>query len=258
MRDRLVKRLHDPVAFGAHVGRVDAAVFRRLARQRDQFIRPGIGRRRILQRRRQTHGTIEHCLAHQRLHAVELSRVRCAVVVAEDDAAHLRRADVAGEIDAHSLLLEMGEELTKRSPVRRDPEVVPGHLIGLDERRRERRRGAAFAGDFGGDALEDLGGKAGADKDGDLRLAEHVDEARRDDLPGGVDDLCRRRTVEPSDGRDVSVLDRHVAGVPGSAGAIDDPAMTDEEIVAHRLRMSDQWCEREREDGEDRLHGARG
>ncbi len=71
-RDRLVDRLEDAVALRAHVGRVGPAVLRCLGREGDQLVGLGIRCRRILQRGRESHRAVEHRLADERLHAVEL------------------------------------------------------------------------------------------------------------------------------------------------------------------------------------------
>ena len=69
----------------------------------------------------------------------------------------------------------------KRSPVGRDVIVIVARAVGLDDGVIERRDGTAFARDLGRDALVDLRGQARIDQDRQFRLAQHVDEAGRDD-----------------------------------------------------------------------------
>jgi hypothetical protein len=90
--------------------------------------------------------------------------------------------------------------------------------------------GVAFAGNFGGDALIDFRGQARVDQNGQFRLAEHVDEAGRDDLAGGVNGALAGCGGEVADGGDFSVADADVAGVPGRAGAVDDVAVRDDDV----------------------------
>ena len=54
----------------------------------------------------------------------------------------------------------------------------------------------AFAGDLGGDALKDFRGQARIDQDRHLRLAQHVDEAGRDDHAVRIDGALARRCAQ--------------------------------------------------------------
>ena len=69
------------------------------------------------------------------------------------------------------------------------------------------------------------------DQDRHLGLAEHVDEARRHDHAVRVDGALGLRRAQKADGGDASVANADVAGVPGRAGAVDDVAVADDEIV---------------------------
>ena len=158
------------------------------------------------------------------------------VVVAEDHAADLRGADVAGEVDADALLFEAREVLAEGAPVGSDVVVLVAGAIGLNDGIVEWRDGIAFAGDFGGDALEDFRGQARVDEDRQLGLAQHVDEAGSDDFAGGVDGALARGSSEIADGGDFAVADADVAGVPGRAGAVDDMAVGDDEVERSGLR----------------------
>ena len=74
-------------------------------------------------------------------------------------------------------------------------------------------------------------GTCGLDQERELRLAEHVDEARRDDLARRIDAPLRRGLVEPTDGGDAPGADADVRRVPRRAGAVDHPPMLDDDVV---------------------------
>src|SRR6266404_969527 len=87
-----------------------------------------------------------------------------------------------------------------------------------------RRYGAAFAGDFGGDALRELTEGAVVDEERKLGLTEHVDETGCDDAAGGVDLSFGVRGLQVGDGGDAIAANADVSGVPGIACAVDDVA----------------------------------
>ena len=74
----------------------------------------------------------------------------------------------------------------------------------------------------------------------------NVDESRRDVLAGGVDGRLRRGIAQPPDGDDAPVLHRDIGREPRIAAAVEDAAVTDQEIVggcrlysAHRRGRGD-------------------
>ena len=91
---------------------------------------------------------------------------------------------------------------------------------------------AALAGHFGRDALHDLARGAVVDQDVELGLAEQVDEARRDDEVRRVDRRRRRRARQVPDRRDPVADDADVTAEPRAAGAVHDPAVPDDHVVA--------------------------
>ncbi len=171
---------------------VDAAVFRGLAGKRDQLLGPGIGRRRILERAGETRGPILHGVIDQCLHPGQLIRRGLHIGVAEHHAPHAGSAHIAGKIDAHSLAFQPGKEFAECCPVRLNVQMVVAAAVGRDHRLIQRCGGIAFAGDLGGDSLKDLRRHFRLDQHRQFRLAQHVDEARRDDLALGVDRLFAR------------------------------------------------------------------
>src|ERR1051326_501634 len=98
----------------------------------------------------------------------------------------------------------------------------------MDDSVIERRWGAAFAGDLSGNALKDFGRQMRVDQDRQLRLAEHVNEARSDDHAVRVNRPLGLRRAEKADGGDVPVADPNIARVPGRAGAVNDVAVADD------------------------------
>ena len=117
--------------------------------------------------------------------------------------------------------------------------------IGLNDGVVEGRDGAAFAGNFGGDALIDFRRQARIDENGEFGLAEHVDEAGSDDFAGGVDGAFARGGGEIADGGDFSVADAEVAGIPGRSRAIDDMAVGDDEVEGGGWGLGERSCRKQ-------------
>lgn len=90
------------------------------------------------------------------------------------------------------------------------------------------------------------------DQDRQLGLAQHVNEARRDDHAvrvNGAFGLCR---AQEADGCDTAVANADIARVPGRAGAVNDMAVADDEVVVGG-GLGVQWTEgeekKQREEG---------
>jgi hypothetical protein len=64
-----------------------------------------------------------------------------------------------------------------------------------------------------------------------------VDEARRHHAPLGVDHLARA-LADAADRGDAAALHGHVRAVTGQAGAVDEQAVLDDEVVRHRAQSS--------------------
>ena len=129
----------------------------------------------------------------------------------------------------------------------------PGDAVGGDHRVVEWGGRLAFAGEFGGDALKDLGWQLRRDEDAGFSDWPSMSmKPGSDDLAAGIDDLLRGRAVQPPDRGDVAVLDREVAGIPRSAGAVDDVPVADEEVVLRRLGGEDGRGGEDGEGGKDR------
>ena len=66
---------------------------------------------------------------------------------------------------------------------------------------------------------------------GYIGMAMNIDEAWRHDEPFGVDDAVRARAVESTDSNDATVLDSHVLREPRIAGAIENTASANQDVV---------------------------
>ncbi len=210
---------------------VDAAELSGLGGQRDQFLGGRVGRGRVLQRGRDADRAVAHGIAHQGLHALQFRRVRRAVVVAQHHAAHLGRAHIAGQVDSHALLLQAREVLVESPPVGIYAVVLIPDAIGFQDGIVDRRDGGPFAGDFGGDPLVDLRRQVRIYQDGQLGLAEHVDESRGHHHAARIDGAPGGRARQIADGGDPALPDADVSGVPRRTGSVDDPAVLDHHIV---------------------------
>ncbi len=153
-----------------------------------------------------------------------------ASLIAQNHAADLRGADIAGQVDPEPLLLEPREVLGEGLPIGIDLVVFEPGAVGRQQAVILRRDGIALAGNFSSDALKNLGGNMRIDQHGQLGLAEHVDEPGRDhqatsvDYSAGVDIGGRAYPGYPP------VEDSNIAGIPGGAGAVDNVAVADEQI----------------------------
>ncbi len=157
------------------------------------------------------------------------------VVVSKNHAADLRCADIAGEVDAHSLLFKTREVLTEGPPVRSDFVVIVSIAIRRDDRVIEWSDGTAFARNFRGDTLIDFGRQTRVDEDGHLGLSEHVDEARGNDPATSVDGALAWVGRQIADGGNLAVTNADIAGVPRRASAVDDVAVGDDDVEFWRL-----------------------
>ena len=181
---RFVDRGMSTFALVPHMGGVDSAELRGLRRQRDQFFGLGIRRGRILQGQSKLQQLRRAWHRAPAPSSVQVARAWAAVVVAQHHAPHLRSADVARQVDSHALLFEAREILRERSASQ--GRSCNARRTGRSASMMSSFSGAsrtAFAGDFGGDALVNLRGQTRINQDGHLRLAQHVDKARRDHFP---------------------------------------------------------------------------
>ena len=150
---------------------------------------------------------------------------------------------VSGErhrVQVDAVLVQIAEVLAERSPAplevaRLDEGCVRLHQtggVGID-----RRGGVAAVADherrdpLRHERREELR-LVGQGQD-EVAVGVDVDEARADDATADVDDAPGLGSVELPDRGDPPVLDGHIGPEPGLAGAVDDPAVHEEEVVAH-------------------------
>ena len=68
------------------------------------------------------------------------------------------------------------------------------------------------------------------------RVHVHIDEPGGDHLAGGIERSSRGRVYSPGDGRDFVTANANVGSEPGTARAVDDAAVSDDEVVGGDLR----------------------
>ena len=78
---------------------------------------------------------------------------------------------------------------------------------------------------------------SGSTRNAHVGVAVLLDEARGDEVPGGVYGLCGFPVAEPSHRDDPVADDRDVGSEPGAAGAVEHAAVLDEQVVHVCLRL---------------------
>ena len=229
-REHLVERGDDLVRLGTLVRDVDAAMLPRDLRELDNLVGRRESPRHVLQRCAHPESALLHRLRHQRFHLIDFSGGGGALRLADHVAPQAARADKRADVERGAVALEPREVFAERAEVERHLEAVELRLRGFRERIVQRRDRRSFAGDLGGDALGDLAGGARVGQHVELRLAEHVDEARRDDEVGGIDAGLRLAAIEPADRGDAIAGDADVGAIPRRAAAIDHAAIGDQQI----------------------------
>ena len=230
-RERLVERFVDRAALRPQVREVDAPVTGRHLGHLDEVVGRVEAIGHVLERRTEAEGAVLHGLGDQGLHALQRGWRRRHVVGADDVVPHAAGADKRPDVDRRPAAGLQPREVPGEGPeVLDDLEVVPVRLALCDHSIVRGRNRLAFSRDLGRDALHDLRRGAAVHEHVELGLAEHVDEARRDDQPGGVDGLERRTPGQLADGSDAIARDRDVALEPRRAGAVDDAAARDQDV----------------------------
>ena len=184
-----------------------------------------------------------HAVAHQRLHRLDfvLGGSALLAVLAHRVVAHRGVADQRAGIDAEALV-EPVHVLRERLPVHIDG-AQHLHWNGFDIGQELchalfvavphwRQRQGAIAEDDGGGAV--LRRECAQWIPGDLRviMAVVVDEAGRNREAVGIDGALRC-TVDFADFDDLAVLDGEVAAECRHPRAIDDAAITDQQVIRH-------------------------
>ena len=213
----------------------------------------GIVARRIDQGGSDAECAVLHRLAHERLHGLDFGGGGSALFHAFDVHADRGGSDEGADIRRDAVFLhglQPGVEAV------RSLEADCAGLRGLGGSPVVGRGGSgAFAEDFGSDPLRDLADRpAVAVEELVAGLALDIDEARRDDQALSVDSQARRGAGQQRRGCDTGnavAADREIAGEPGVAGAVHDPAAEQDYIEGGVL------CERRAcQEGQDReAHG---
>src|SRR6185436_14926409 len=175
-------------------------------------------------------------LAHDGLHVVQLRPRGRTIVPADRPDPHRRVAEDEGDVH-RNLVVERRQLARHGEPVGLDArravetgvelDVAIAILCGLERGMRV----AVDADELGGDALAHLGLVAWLAQDGQARVGVHVDEARRHDVPGGIDaPRCLQRAGIASEDTDGVALHAHRRVEAGVAAAVDHEAVTDEQI----------------------------
>jgi hypothetical protein len=162
--------------------------------------------------------------------------------------AQRRMADVPGVIDALGQGFQAVEEFRERRPLpldagvhgfRRDVlgplEVANDHVTVGGRAGGERE--AAVAHHDAGDAVPARAGPEGIPEDLSIHVGVAVHETRRHHLAVGIEHLSGRLT-DPTDGGDSTMPHADVGPVARQAGAIDDHAVLDDQVVLHGSHLS--------------------
>ena len=88
-----------------------------------------------------------------------------------------------------------------------------------------------MADDLGGDALAHLAFGLRIDRQREIRVGFYVDKTRRDGEPFGVDDFFRAIGAARPDHSNAAVRDGEIAGDAGTAGAVEQSATADQDVV---------------------------
>ena len=200
---------------------------RRYFGQLDQLGRPGERAGRVDQGRRQAQRALLDRLTYEPLHHLNLRGVRLDVAVSEHQRARRCGAEERSQVQRGAKPLEVAVQI---APV--DPDAVAVvERLHLDEQPRSGRRDRlALAGDLGGDALADLRLDAVVGEEEALRLAEHVDEARRHHAVAQLDAPACAGARQVAHRGYAIAPDAHVGAEPRSAGAVDDSPAGEHQI----------------------------
>ena len=139
-------------------------------------------------------------------------------------------ADKRAEIHAGALFLETLEVFVERAPVDSETKTSEKVFLLFDLAFVDRRDRLAFAGDLSRHTHHHFAHRAWIDQQVRFRLAQHVDEARRDDETLRVDRARRGGLRQLADTHDAIAFDRDIGDVSCASGAVDDASVSDQEI----------------------------
>jgi hypothetical protein len=227
-RDCLVETIAQLVAVVAQVRRVQAAGCRGRLRQRDQLVELGVGIRRVDEPGRHAIRALFHRVGDERRHFRELVGGRRAIVVPHHELTHLAEPDVRKKVDG-DLRARDGVEISGEvGPRRADAGAARVRRIAALRRLAGRHR-AALPDHFCRHALPDLAFGVSVDEQREIGMRVGVDEAWGKHLAAGVD-RPDGGTGHPADADDPSAAYGDGAGRRGTARAVHDAGVRDQEI----------------------------
>ena len=233
----LAQRLVQLLPLAPHVRGVAAAVVGRDLAQRGELAGAGVAAGRVDQRRGDAERAVGHLLGGDLAHPVQLRGCGGAVAVADDAGAQGARADERRDVLRGAAPLDVPEVLRQPGPAHLDVQVPADVLkLGFQPRRQRPHRGA-LAEHLGRDPLGQLAERPGVVQDGQVRVAEDVDEAGAHRLARRVDNGPRLARQAAADRHHPVAADAHVGWHRARAGAVVDIAACDQDIE-HRLPRS--------------------
>jgi hypothetical protein len=189
-------------------------------------------RRRLHQAAGEAEGARLHRLGNVVLHGVELVGPGLVRGDAHHRAADRVMAHQLADVDAAGRMA--GQKLAHRAPGVAEAAVlgagdleVLAQVLGRDRRRRQ----TAIAVDDRRHALRDLADGVRVDRQVEVVVGMHVDEARGDDAAFGIEPLRRHLAREIAHRGDAADADRDVGAHARRTAAVDHMTAMDEQIV---------------------------
>ena len=229
--NRLLDRLNAVRAFASNVAGVDATVFRRDLRERDQFVGGGKHVGRIDEPGGEAQGTVAHGLVNQLLHLVHLFRSRPSVDIAQDVFPDLATTRVGSDVDRNSLALDARKIFAQGRPVSLDAQRLQAPVEGCGGRAEDGPGRIGLARDLRRDALADFAFGLAVREQRKVRMAVEVNETGRHHQASGINHLLGGGVFKPPHVSDLAVLYRDRAFKPGTAAAVDDVAVNDHQVI---------------------------
>ena len=235
--ERLAEGVEEAIAQAvADVRVVDPAEPARLLGEPHELVGVRVAAGRVVEPGRHAPGPFLHRRPEERALVRKLGRPRGTIPPAHGADPERRVPDEVHDVDRHPVREEVEVLLDRRPPAGQGRAAVEAR-VDLDERLeilvgRERRIGAAVdPDDLGRDALPDLGLVPGLGQDDQAGVRVHVDEARADDPPRGVERAVGLDPVEgaPEEAQPLA-LDPDRSVVARVARAIDDEAARDQDV----------------------------
>src|SRR4051812_13530042 len=210
------------------MGDVNAVVASYDVAKRDQFLSAGIAGWRVDQGRGYAECAVLHGVRQHRGHRRQLSRGCLAHGKALAPLTNRASADEGTDVDGNAVEFQPGQPVAETRP--RLSQGKPFILIARDAAPivtkrifnppAEGRRGPALAHDLGRHALGDFRERAAVGKERDDGVRLDIDEARADNMTGGVNDLVAARRLGGTGRDDVYDLvssEHDIAVEPGVA-----------------------------------------